>query len=199
MFTGIVEETGIVAAVEETDRGRRLLIRAQAVIDDIAVGASIAHNGVCLTVTRVEADGYWVDAVAETLDRSTLGRLWVDDRVNLERPVRASDRLGGHIVQGHVDGQATLTDRTREGESERLRFSLDPALLRYVVEKGSITLDGVSLTIAAVGDNWFEVAVIPHTAKATTLGSLRCGTCVNVEVDVMAKYVEKLVGSGARD
>ena len=193
MFTGIVEEMGTVIDVEPTGGGSRLRLAAKVVLEDVEVGASIAHNGVCLTVTAVEQGAYWVEAVAETLDRSALGDLESGMRVNLERPLRLSDRLGGHLVQGHVDGVGTVASVTADGDSRRLRFEAGPGVLRYVVEKGSITVDGVSLTVTAVDDAGFEVAVIPHTATETTLGLRRAGDRVNLEVDLIAKYVEKLV------
>jgi riboflavin synthase len=193
MFTGIIEEMGTVAEVDVTAGGRRLRMQAKVVMEDIELGASIAHNGVCLTVTRVEDDGYWVEAVTETLSRSTLGSLWVGDRVNLERPVRLTDRLGGHMVQGHVDGIGKVTGVTAEGDATRLRVKAGPEVLRYVVEKGSITVDGVSLTVTAVDGDAFEVALIPHTLEVTTLGLRRWSDAVNLEVDIIAKYIEKLM------
>ena len=189
MFTGIVEEMGTVAAVESTGDRRRLRVRAARVLDDAEVGASIAHNGVCLTVTDVDVAEYWVEAVGETLSRSTLGTLTEGDRVNLERPLRLADRLGGHLVQGHVDGVGVVASHA-EG---RLRVEASPAVLRYVVEKGSIAIDGVALTVTDVDDSSFAVALIPHTAEVTTLGGLGAGDRVNLEVDLIAKYVERLV------
>ncbi len=193
MFTGIVEEQGTVAEVVPTSGGCRLRVKAEVVCQEIELGASILHDGVCLTVVEVVDDGYWVEAVAETLQRSTLGRRAPGDAVNLERPMRLVDRLGGHLVQGHVDGVATLVAATPDGESVRLRFAAGPELLRYVVEKGSVAVDGVSLTVTEVDDGGFGVAVIPHTAAVTTLGLRAPGDPVNVEVDLVAKYVEKLV------
>jgi riboflavin synthase len=193
MFTGIVEEMGVVRRVERTEGGRRLKIEAVSVIDDITVGASVSHSGVCLTVTEIGPDWYWVDAVAETLLRTTLGGLSEGDPVNLERPVRMADRLGGHLVQGHVDGVGEVEWCRPEGESTRVRVSAQADVVRYAVVKGSIAVDGVSLTVTAVDDNGFEVAVIPHTAAATTLGHRAPGDRVNIEVDVIAKYVERLV------
>ena len=191
MFTGLVEEVGTVVAVEPTEGGRRL--RVAATVAGAAVGDSVCHNGVCLTVTSLTDDGYWVEAVAETLQRSNLGRLEPGSPVNLEQAMRIGDRLGGHLVQGHVDGTATLESAAPEGDSTRLRFRASPGVLRYVVEKGSVTLDGVSLTVAGVDEAGFAVAIIPHTAEATTLSRLAPGDEVNVEVDVVAKYVEKML------
>jgi riboflavin synthase len=208
MFTGIVEELGAVRAVEERAGGSRVEITCHAVLDDAEVGASIAVNGCCLTVVELGTDDggvrWWAaEAQPETLDRTTLGRLRVGDRVNLERPVRLTDRLGGHVVQGHVDGVGTVVDRRPEPDgSTRVDIVLPSALARYVVEKGSIALDGVSLTVTEVVDHFGEgegtrvgVALIPHTLAVTTFGERAVGEAVNVEVDLMAKYVERLAGT----
>jgi riboflavin synthase len=196
MFTGIVEELGRVRAVVPNAGGARIEIDATTVLDDATIGASIAVNGCCLTVVEL-GDGYWAaDAVVETLARTNLGALTAGDPVNLERPVRLDDRLGGHLVQGHVDGTGTV--RTREPQadgSERFGFDAPAEVLRYVVHKGSITVDGISLTIASVADDAFEIAVIPHTLAVTTLGARRIGAVVNLEVDLIAKYVERLLVS----
>jgi riboflavin synthase len=186
MFTGIVEELGTVVSRE----GPRLRIGARTVLDDVEMGASIAVNGTCLTVVGWDAgEGWWeADVVDETYARTSLGALEPGHRVNLERPVRLSDRLGGHLVQGHVDGVGTIVDAAPD-----LRVRCDRALLRYVVEKGSITVDGISLTIAAVHDDGVGIAVIPHTMEVTTLGHKGPGDPVNLEVDVTAKYVERLL------
>ena len=185
MFTGIVEELGTVAAVE----GSRLRIEARKVLDDAQLGDSIAVNGCCLTVAA-QGDGWWeADLSGETLARTALADVETGDRVNLERPVRLADRLGGHLVQGHVDGVGEVVRPALD-----LQVRLPRELLRYVVEKGSITVDGVSLTIVEVLDDGFTVAVIPHTLEVTTLGSARpAGSRVNIEVDVTAKYVERLI------
>lgn len=185
MFTGIVEELGRVASRD----GGRLRITATTVLGDVEMGASIAVNGTCLTVVAWGADWWEADVVDETFSRTALGSLRPGDPVNLERPVRLEDRLGGHLVQGHVDAVATIVSPAPD-----LRIRLDPALLRYVVEKGSITIDGTSLTVAAVHDDGCSVAIIPHTAAVTTLGSKAEGAPVNVELDVIAKYVESLLG-----
>jgi riboflavin synthase len=186
MFTGIVEELGTVVSRE----GPRLRIGAKTVLEDVALGASIAVNGTCLTVVDWSSDeGWWeADVVDESYARTSLGALAPGHPVNLERPVRLSDRLGGHLVQGHVDGVGEIVTAAPD-----LRVRCDRALLRYVVEKGSITVDGISLTIAAVHDDGFGVAVIPHTMEVTTLGHKVPGDPVNVEVDVTAKYVERLL------
>ena len=194
MFTGIVEELGTIRAVKPNATGARLEIAAVTVLDDAVLGASIAVNGCCLTAVEF-GDGWWAaDAVEETLRRTSLGALRSGDRVNLERPVRLADRLGGHIVQGHVDGVGQIADKELLADgSTRVSIAADDTVLRYVVEKGSITVDGVSLTVAAVGDKTFEFAMIPHTATVTTLGIKGPGDPVNLEVDLVAKYVERLM------
>ncbi|HEY9378037.1 MAG TPA: riboflavin synthase [Jiangellaceae bacterium] len=192
MFTGIVEELGEVVAVDHGVDSVRLAVRAAMVTGDAVAGASIAVNGVCLTVVEVADGAFTTDVMRETLQRSALGGLVAGSRVNLERAVRASDRLGGHIVQGHVDGVGTVIDRAPGDRWEIVRVSLPAALSRYVVEKGSIAVDGVSLTVSGVGDGWFEVSLIPTTLGLTTLGQRQLGDAVNLEVDVIAKYVERL-------
>ena len=198
MFTGIIEELGTVRAVTPNAGGARLEISAARVLEDAALGASIAVNGCCLTVVELLDDGWAADAVTETLDRTSLGSLRSGDPVNLERPVRLADRLGGHVVQGHVDSVGTLQARASLPDgSARMTFSAPPGVLRYVVEKGSITVDGISLTVAALDDanGTFDVAVIPHTLAVTTLGPKQPGDPVNLEVDVLAKYVERQLSS----
>ncbi|NHC14044.1 riboflavin synthase [Motilibacter deserti] len=194
MFTGIVEELGEVVGVEELGDSARLTLRGPLVTSDAVHGASIAVNGVCLTVVDVVDGVFSADVMRETLVRSSLGALRVGDRVNLERPVALSSRLGGHIVQGHVDGTGQIVSRTPGDRWEVVRVQVPAGLGRYVVEKGSITLDGVSLTVSAVGEGWLEVSLIPATLEATTLGSKGPGAPVNLEVDVLAKYVESLLG-----
>jgi riboflavin synthase len=194
MFTGIVEELGTLRRVEPHATGARLEIAATTVLQDIHVGDSISLNGCCLTVVSVGTDSYAVDVVEESLRVTTLGALRAGDRVNLERSVRLSDRLGGHLVQGHVDGVATLAARSPLPDgSTLLRFTAPREVLRYVVYKGSVALDGVSLTLAAVDDNGFSIAMIPHTQAVTTLGLRKVGEQVNVETDVIARYVERFV------
>jgi riboflavin synthase len=196
MFTGIVVELGTVRAVTPNAGGARIEIAARRVLDDTELGASIAVNGCCLTVVELHDDGWAADAVTETLDRTALGALRAGDPVNLERPVRLADRLGGHVVQGHVDAVGTLRTRTPLPDgSTRMVFAAPPAVLRYVVEKGSITVDGISLTVAALDDDTFAVAVIPHTLAVTTLGTRQPGDPVNLEVDELAKYVERLLAT----
>lgn len=193
MFTGIVEGMGRVTSINSTADERRLTIAADKVLDGMQTGDSIAVNGVCLTAVAVAPGRVDVTAVAETLERSNLGGLLQEGPVNLERPMSASGRFDGHIVQGHVDGIATVGAIAEEGESRRFRFDVDSGLLRYIVEKGSVTVDGVSLTVTDVGDGNFELVLIPHTLEVTTLGSRRVGDPVNVEVDILAKYVERLL------
>ena len=187
MFTGIVEELG---RLEHREGGRFRFACTQGFLDGLSVGDSVAHNGACLTLVGLGASGYEVDVVAETLARTNLADLAPGDPVNLERPVRLQDRLGGHLVLGHVDGVGTVVQPPPD-----LVVTLDPALTRYVVEKGSITVDGCSLTVVAVGSDRFQVAIIPHTAEVTTLGRVRPGDRVNLEVDIMAKHAEKLLAA----
>ncbi len=197
MFTGIVEELGRVRRVDHHDGGARLEIGCERVLDDAQDGASIAVNGCCLTVVGV-GDGWWAaDAVVETLERTSLGGLRAGDPVNLERPVRLADRLGGHIVQGHVDGVGTVSEAREDGFARVVTIAAPAELLRYVVEKGSIAVDGVSLTVSAIAVDSFSVSLIPETLERTNLGSAQPGQPVNLEVDVLAKYVEKLVGTAA--
>jgi riboflavin synthase len=196
MFTGIVESLSEVVAIEPTAAGRRITVKAGFAATP-QLGASVAVNGVCLTVIAATGSDLTFDAVQETLERSNLGQLQLGDRVNLERPMAADGRFDGHVVQGHVDGRGRLVSRTDEGESQRLRVELPAGLTRYVVEKGSITVDGVSLTVTAVGDDWLEFVLIPHTLSVTTLGDRDIGGLVNLEVDVIAKYVERLLEAHA--
>jgi riboflavin synthase len=198
VFTGIVEELGEVVELTWKGAGARLAIRGPVVTADAAHGDSIAVNGVCLTVVENLGDTFTTDVMKESFDRSSLGGLEVGDRVNLERAVKVSDRLGGHIVQGHVDGVATVTERVPGDLWETVRFTLPADLGRYVVEKGSITVDGISLTVTEISADAFAVSLIPTTLEVTTLGRKGVGDKVNLEVDIVAKYVEKLVGGGIR-
>jgi riboflavin synthase len=195
MFTGIVEGTGTVAglSVAAEGSGARLEIDAPWLAGRLQVGESVAVNGCCVTVATATAAGFAADLVAETLRRTALGRLAAGAAVNLERPLALGGRLGGHLVQGHVDGVARVLERTPVGDGEEVRVELPPELERYVVEKGSVAVDGVSLTVAGVGPGWFTVALVPHTLEVTTLGRRRPGDLVQLEVDVVAKYVERLV------
>jgi riboflavin synthase len=190
VFTGIIEELGEVVALEPRGDSAVLAVRASTVAPH---GASVAVNGVCLTVVGAAGGELHFDVMAETLKRSVVGALRAGERVNLERAVRADGRLDGHIVQGHVDGTGVVVSRTPGDAWDAVRFGMPPELSRYVAEKGSIAVDGVSLTVTAVGDDWFEVGLIPETLRATTLGAKQPGDPVNLEVDVLAKYVARLV------
>jgi len=189
MFTGIVRERGRIASAEEGANGLRLDISAPHTASHLAIGDSVSISGACLTAVSVDNGKFSVTAVAETLSRTTLGRLAAEDEVNLETAARVGDPLGGHFVQGHVDGLGRVASVGGDG---RVWVEAGPEILRYCVEKGSIAVDGVSLTIAGLRDSAFEVALIPHTLEVTTLGALQPGDEVNLEVDVLAKYVEKL-------
>ncbi|PSK98636.1 riboflavin synthase alpha chain [Haloactinopolyspora alba] len=193
MFTGIVEELGELVGFDRRAESAGLTVRGSAVVADAVHGASIAVDGACLTVVDVDADRFTVDVMRETLEHTTLGNRAPGDVVNLERAVRASDRLGGHIVQGHVDGVGTIAGRERGDRWDVVRVSAAADLVRYVAHKGSIAVDGVSLTVSGVGDGWFEVSLIPTTLELTTLGRREPGDVVNLEVDVVAKYVERLL------
>jgi riboflavin synthase len=197
MFTGLVETRGTVRSIEERDQGARLTVET-ALARKLREGDSIAVNGVCLTAVQVDGGGFSADVMGETLRRSSLGPLSGGDEVNVELPLRASDRLGGHVVQGHVDGTGTVEAVEPEGLARVVRIACDPELLAYVVEKGSIAVDGVSLTVAEVDDDGFSVSLIPETLERTTLGAVEPGRVVNLEVDVLAKYVEKLVTRAGR-
>ena len=193
MFTGIVEELGEIVAIERGAESAVIRVRGPLVTGDAAPGASIAVNGVCLTVVEHDGQTFSVDVMAETLNRSSLGSLRAGSLVNLERAMTASTRFGGHIVQGHVDGTAQILARLPGDRWEVVQFTLPPEVSRYVVEKGSITVDGVSLTVSDVTDDTFSVSLIPTTLGLTTLGHKVVGDAVNLEVDVIAKYVERLL------
>lgn len=193
MFTGIIEELGTVVGLEPRGDSAVLVVRAPIVSADVRHGASIAVNGVCLTVVATDGERLHFDVMAETLKRSVVGALRPAERVNLERPTRADGRLDGHIVQGHVDGTGVLISRTPGDAWDLVRFGIPSDLARYVAEKGSIAVDGVSLTVTGVGPDWFEVGLIPETLRATTLGTKQAGDPVNIEVDVLAKYVARLI------
>jgi riboflavin synthase len=197
VFTGIVEELGEVVGIDVGEDSARIRIRGPVVTADAARGDSIAINGVCLTVTRAHGGEFSADVMGETLEHSSLGTLNAGSVVNLERPVRPGGRLGGHIVQGHVDGTGAILSREVAGEWQRVRISIPAGLARYVVDKGSVAVDGISLTVSGVGDTggaaWFEVSLIPETLSRTTLGHKQPGDVVNLEVDLIAKYVERLL------
>ncbi len=193
MFTGIIEEVGRVQAVRRGARSAVLQIAAQTVTADMKVGDSVAVNGVCLTVTQLISSGFTADVMPETLFRSNLGALAPESRVNLERALSADGRFGGHIVSGHIDGVGRVEACRRDDNALWYEIAAAPELLRYVVEKGSVAVDGISLTVARVNNSGFAVSVIPHTAAATTLAERRAGDSVNLECDIIAKYVEKLL------
>jgi riboflavin synthase len=192
VFTGLIEDVGTVESVDTTGEGARLRI-ATSLGPEIESGDSVAVNGACLTATVVDAGGFETEAMNQTLDVTALGDLDAGSRVNLELAMKASDRLGGHIVQGHVDGVGEVASIEEDGFSKRLRISLDPGLVRYAIDKGSIALDGVSLTIADLGESWVAVSLIPETLERTNLGELEAGRKMNVECDVIAKHVERLM------
>jgi riboflavin synthase len=199
VFTGIVEELGEVVAREDLPDAARLTVRGPLVTSDAKHGDSIAVNGVCLTVVDTAQGTFTADVMRESLQRSSLGALGVGSPVNLERAVRLADRLGGHLVQGHVDGTGEVVSRTPSEHWTVVRITLPADLERYVVEKGSITVDGISLTVSLIGTGFFEVSLIPTTLDLTTLGFKRAGDVVNLEVDITAKYVEKLLASERRE
>ena len=194
MFTGLVEAMGRIEAMTDEDGGKRLAVRWEGLDAPLAIGESVAVNGCCLSVVATAPERFEVQAGPETLVRTNLGARKVGDPVNLERSVRVGDRLGGHFVQGHIDATAVLRERRREGEWEFLAFDVDPAWTVLMVDKGSIAVDGVSLTLVHVEPAGFSIMLIPHTMGATTLGTLKPGDRVNIETDVLAKHVQKLLG-----
>jgi riboflavin synthase len=198
VFTGLIADLGTVVARDATDDGVRLRVQS-ALAGELRDGDSVAVNGVCLTAVGADADGFGADVMNETLRRSSLAEVGAGTRVNLELPLRADERLGGHVVQGHVDGLGAVREIREDGFARIVSIAADPGLLRYVVEKGSIAVDGVSLTVAAVDGDWFSVSLIPETLERTTLGTAEKGTPVNLEVDILAKYVEKLLPSRTQD
>ena len=193
MFTGIVEELGTIRAVRRGPNSSVLSIGAVQILSDLKIGDSVAVNGVCLTATSRDAGGFTADVMHETLDRSSLGSLRVGSHVNLERAMAADGRFGGHIVSGHIDGTGTIAALRKDDNAVWYTVQAAPSLLRYVVEKGSITIDGISLTVASVEPDRFSVSLIPHTAAVTILGQKRAGDIVNLETDIIGKYVEKLL------
>lgn len=192
MFTGIIEEIGTVEAVVRGARSCRLTIRADRIFGDLKLGDSVAVNGVCLTADEISRPVFTADVMAETVRRTNIERLAPGSRVNLERAMQLSGRFGGHIVSGHIDGTGTVSSMVREDNAVWVRIAADGGLLRYIVEKGSVALDGISLTVAEVGQGYFSVSVIPHTAEETTLISRKPGDRINIECDIIGKYVEKL-------
>lgn len=196
MFTGLIEEIGRIQKTSPAGHGRRFSISARQILEDLKVGDSVSVNGVCLTAEVLAPDGFECTAVEESLRRSTLEQVKKGDPVNLERALKLQDRLGGHMVQGHVDGKGMIRDIRKKEGHYLLSISLSPDLYRYTIEKGSIAVDGVSLTIARKTGGLVDIAVIPHTWQATTLGNLEKGSAVNIEVDMIAKYIEQFSGSG---
>jgi riboflavin synthase len=194
MFTGLVEELGKVKNMVRTSRSVRLTINASKVISDVKIGDSIAVNGTCLTVVAHGDDWFTADVMPETVDRTVLSRLKTGDKVNLERTLRVGDRFGGHIVSGHIDGVGTISGKNTNDIAVIVRITAEPQVMRYIVEKGSIAIDGTSLTVVEFGNDWFTVSLIPHTAGLTTVGLKSVGEVVNLEADVIGKYVERLMG-----
>ena len=194
MFTGLVEELGKVKNMVRTSRSVRLTINASKVVSDVKIGDSIAVNGTCLTVVAYGEDWFTADVMPETVDRTVLSRLKTGDKVNLERTLRVGDRFGGHIVSGHIDGVGTISGKNTNDIAVIVRIAAEPQVMRYIVEKGSIAIDGTSLTVVEVGNGWFTVSLIPHTAGLTTVGLKSVGELVNLEADVIGKYVERLLG-----
>jgi riboflavin synthase len=197
MFTGIVADVGIVEGLDSGPQGARLHVRT-ALASQLSEGASVAVNGACLTAAAIEDNGFEADVMNQTLEQTSLGELSAGDRINLELPLRAGDRLGGHLVQGHVDGTGEVAEVAEDGVARRVTVSTPAELLRYVVERGSVAVDGVSLTVAALTDDGFEVSLAPETLERTTLGEAAPGRRVNLELDVIGRYVERLL-SGFRD
>lgn len=193
MFTGLIEETGSLESVRKGAKSAVLKIRAKTVLEDLKIGDSVAVNGVCLTVVTHDAGGFTADVMHETLNRSSLGKLRPGSRVNLERAMAADGRFGGHMVAGHVDDTGTIRNIEKDDNAVWYTISASPGVMRYIVEKGSIAIDGISLTVAKVRERDFSVSVIPHTAAVTTLSDRRVGDIVNLENDIVGKYVEKLL------
>lgn len=197
MFTGLIEEKGIVSSIRHGTTSARLMVKAPGIAADVKLGESIAINGICLTAVAITPPVIEFDAVRETVERSTLGRLKPGDAVNIERALRLGDRLDGHMVQGHVDGIGAIREIRRSGNDTIFRFHAGPDVMTYIVRKGSIAVDGISLTIADLGDDWFAVAVIPHSLVNTTLNEKSAGSAVNLETDIIGRYVYKFAGKAA--
>jgi riboflavin synthase len=193
MFTGIIEEIGTIKAVIKSTKSAKLIIQASKVLEETKIGDSISTNGVCLTVTDIYDSSFSVDVMAETIRKSSLSMLSQGDKVNLERALQVGDRLGGHIVSGHIDGTGTIRNIQQEDNAIWITVAADPMILRYIIPKGSITVDGISLTVAYVDDTIFKVSIIPHTKEVTTLLYKKVGDIVNLECDLVGKYIEKLL------
>ncbi|MFA5805696.1 MAG: riboflavin synthase [Melioribacteraceae bacterium] len=199
MFTGIIEETGKILLAENIAGGKRLKISAARIFDDLNVDDSVSVNGVCLTVTRLDGNSFWCDAVGETLNKTTLANVKQNDEVNLERALCLTDRLGGHLVQGHINGIGVITRLTKLGENFSLEIEIPIELVKYVVDEGSITIDGISLTVAKIIDRKIKISIIPHTWSKTNLKQRKMGDRVNIETDIFAKYVEKILQSSKNE
>ncbi|MHB8927337.1 MAG: riboflavin synthase [Bacillota bacterium] len=199
MFTGFVEEIGKIAAIVKSARSARITIKSQKVLEGVQLGDSIATNGICLTVTAFDRDGFTVDAIAETMHRTNLKDLSSGSEINLERALRLGDRLGGHIVSGHIDGTGVIKAREKEDNAFWITVEAPPNILKYIVPKGSVAIDGVSLTVVDVDDTTFKVSIIPHTQDKTTLLKKEANDVVNVECDMIGKYVEKLLGTEQKE
>lgn len=197
MFTGIIEEIGEIAAIKRGAKSCELLIKGDAIFSDLKIGDSVAVNGVCLTVTAINVKTFTADVMAETMRRSGLGTLQKGSKVNLERAMSANGRFGGHIVSGHIDGMGFVQSLAREDNAVWVTITADESIMRYIVEKGSVAIDGISLTVARVFKDAFSVSIIPHTGSETTLLTRRAGDRVNLECDIIGKYVEKLVGKSS--
>ncbi len=195
MFTGLVEEIGIVQSIVRTAKSAKIVIQASKVLDGVRLGDSISTNGVCLTVTDFHQNSFSVDAMAETMRRSNLHRLVSGDKVNLERALKIGDRLGGHIVSGHIDGMGTVASLEKEDNSVWITITAKKEILKYIIQKGSIAIDGISLTVAYVDEDSFKVSIIPHTKEVTTLLSKKVDEAVNLECDMFGKYIEKMLNA----
>ncbi|MBT8386237.1 MAG: riboflavin synthase [Ignavibacteria bacterium] len=199
MFTGIIEEIGKISSIKPIAGGIRIKISTSKILDDISVNDSVCVSGVCLTAIKVEDDGFWVDAVGATLDKTTFAKMQLSTPVNLERSLKLNDRLGGHFVQGHANGIGTILEIKKLGENYFLKIEVDESLQKYLVEEGSITIDGISLTIAELDISKVGISIIPHTWKNTAIQFKKVGDKVNVETDVLAKYIEKLLGKNGTE
>ena len=200
MFTGIIEEIGKISSIQPIAGGMRIKISSSKILDDISVDDSICVSGVCLTAIKVENDGFWVDAVGATLEKTTFSKMQLSSSVNLERSLKLNDRLGGHFVQGHINGTGTMLEINKLGENYLLKIKVEENLEKYLIEEGSITIDGVSLTIAELDGSKVGISLIPHTWHNTIIQYKKIGDKVNVEIDVLAKYIEKLLGkNGSND
>ena len=196
MFTGLIEETGIIKGIQKGSHSQVLNIQCKAILDDLEIGDSVAVNGVCLTATTLTSSGFTADVMHETLNRSSLGQLRIGSQVNLERAMKAGGRFGGHIVSGHIDGTGTVEKITKDDNAYWFKINCSPQLMKYIIMKGSITLDGISLTVAETSSRGFSVSIIPHTLKETTLGDKKPGSIINIENDCIGKYVEKMMLAG---